>query len=189
MGNQPSAPPPPQATPSQVSIPPLPPPCDLECQKDKQLALLKTALDNTDPITDPPGYEKARIAYYTLLNGQSWLNTEKSRIASEEVQPVLKDFSAKYDALKGDQKSQKMFSKMASSLKAQEAADKSSNDFLKKQMMLEQDKANVSDRLNELNSSGNSYIPVAIDIVILVLGISVCYSIYKKLGVTSPTIT
>jgi hypothetical protein len=189
MGNQPSAPPPPQATPSQVSIPPLPPPCDLECQKDKQLALLKTALDNTDPITDPPGYEKARIAYYTLLNGQSWLNTEKSRIASEEVQPVLKDFSTKYDALKGEQKSQKMFSKMASSLKAQEAADKSSNDFLKKQMTLEKDKANVSDRLNELNSSGSSYIPVAIDIVILLLGISVCYSIYKKLGVTSPTIT
>jgi hypothetical protein len=185
MGNQPSAPPPPPPQATPTSIPPLPPPCDLQCQKDKQLALLKTTLDNTDPVNDPENYEQARIAYFTLLNGQGWLNSEKSRIATEEVQPVLKDFSSKFDALKGEQKSQKMFTKMADVLKAQETADKSSNDFLNKQLMAEQDKANVSDRLNELNSTSSSYISTGVDVLILLLAISVSWSVYKKVSVVS----
>jgi hypothetical protein len=84
MGNQPSAPPSAPPSPS----PPLPPPCDPNCQKQKDLALLKVALDTAteNQDQDPAGYEKARIAYYTLLNGQGWLNTEKQRIATEDVQ-------------------------------------------------------------------------------------------------------
>ena len=70
MGNQPSASAPKTPTTSQ---PPLV--CDLNCQKEKDLALLKTKLDDAEKTkdTDPDGYSKARIAYYTLLNGQGWL--------------------------------------------------------------------------------------------------------------------
>ena len=48
MGNQTSAPTSSPKEETPITIPPLPPPCDLECQKQKNLALLKTALDTAD---------------------------------------------------------------------------------------------------------------------------------------------
>ena len=88
MGNQPSSPTPAPPSASPPSIPPLPPPCDLQCQKEKQLVLLKQNLDAANKQSDPEGYEKARIAYFTLLNGPGWLAQEKQRIAKQEVEPT-----------------------------------------------------------------------------------------------------
>jgi hypothetical protein len=206
MGNQPSAPSaPPPPTPSP---PPLPPPCDMDCQKQKNLALLKTALDTAteNQDQDPDGYEKARIAYYTLLNGQGWLQGEKQRIAKEEVEPVISTYNTKYNALKGEKQSQSIFVNLADGLKAQEGADKEDNAFLKKQMTDEKNKADVLNRLNELNSGTPvtqqpnfnfwNYIPIIIDVIILILIVGVLYFAYTKmnsikqiLGISVPSIT
>ena len=192
MGNQPSAPPSPPP-PTAPSPPPLPPPCDMECEKQKNLALLKSALDNADPVNDPDGYEKARIAYYTLLNGQGWLQTEKQRIAKEDVEPVISTYNTKFKALKGEKQSQSIFMNLANGLKAQEGADKQDSVFLKKQMNAEKDKAEVLNRLNELNVGTPvtpppvdplaSYVTILIDILIAVLGIGILYLGYMKLPV------
>jgi hypothetical protein len=188
MGNQPSAPAPPSSPPQPpVAPPPLPPPCDLNCQKQKQLALLKSALDQEEEGTE--AYEKARIAYYTLLNGQGWLNTEKQRIATEVVEPVLKQYKTNYDALKGEKKSQGIFTNLSNMLKSQEEADQSTNAFLKKEMTSDKDRADVLNRLNELNAgtpvsqpAPSSYIPMLVDLLIALLAIGVLYFGYTKLG-------
>lgn len=187
MGNQPSVPvPQPPTLPANV-VPPLPPPCDLECQKQKQLTLLKQNMDAVDPEQDPAGYEKARIAYFTLLNGPGWLAQEKNRIASEEVEPVLESYQKQYDALKGEQQSQTIFKNLADALKSQENADAQGNAYLQKQLMLEKDKAQTADRLNQLTAGTsytppetNKYISWAIDIVIAILGLFVLYKAYTR---------
>ena len=106
MGNQPSAPsPPPQSTTSNVP-PVVPPVCDNECQKQKTLSGLKAVLDQKTLTkdTDPEGYEQARIAYYTALNGQGWLAKEKEKIAKDEIKPKISTYTAQYNDLKTQQK-------------------------------------------------------------------------------------
>ncbi len=60
--------------------------------KSQQLEGLKTALDTAEAnkASNPAAYEQARIAYYTLKDGQSWLSKEKERLARDHVAPVLK---------------------------------------------------------------------------------------------------
>lgn len=199
MGNQPSSPTPQAPSTSPPAVPPPPPPCDLDCQKQKQLVLLKQSLDSIDQQQDPAGYEKARIAYFTLLNGPGWLAQEKQRIASDEVEPVLSSYTQQYNALKGEQKSQSVFKSLADSLKVQQSADEESNRFLKKQLSAEKDAAAVKDRMNQLNagtpyspSQMDQYISWAIDIIIAILGLFVVYNVYVKFfgqSTTSPTIS
>jgi len=198
MGNQPSAPapppPPPPPPPAPPPPPPLPPPCDLECQKQKDLALLKTALDTAaeNQDGDPAGYERARIAYYTLLNGQGWLDTEKQRIAKEEVEPVVKSYNTNYALLKDEQQSQSVFVNLANNLKAQEAGDMQDNAFLQKQLNKEKDKAAVLNRLSLFNtpaSSDYSYIPIIIDIIIALLMMGVLYFGFTKFNKISSLFT
>ena len=160
--------------------------CDLKCQKEKDLALLKTNLDNADRETDPDGYEKARIAYYTLLNGQGWLQSEKQKIAKEDVQPLLTNYRSQYDALKGEKKSQSTFTQLMNHLKSQN----NDNDFLNKELLKEKDKADVLDRMNQLNAGTpnsipsltglHGYIPIVIDILIFSMICGVIYLIYTK---------
>lgn len=184
MGNQQSSPSPPTTPPPPVSPPPppLPPPCDLECQKQKKLVTLKQDLDSKDPEKDPEGYEKARIAYYTLLNGPGWLMQEKHRIAKEEVEPVTASYQQQYDALNGEKQTQSIFTNLSTALKAQEQSDQASNDFLNKQLQTEKDKAQTLDRMVDLGGSPTSYAWVSwvIDIIITLLAIFVGYNAYSR---------
>ena len=194
MGNQPSAPAPPPPPPPPASAPPppppLPPPCDMACQKQKNLELLKKAMDETDKDADPEGYEKARIAYNTLLNGQGWLQGEKQRIGREEVMPVINNYKSTYDSLKADKQSQSMFVNLSNILTGQEQADSADNQFLQKQLAKEKDHAEVLNRMAELNagtpqsppqiSGVYTYVPIVIDIVIVLLAISVLYFGFTK---------
>jgi hypothetical protein len=185
MGNQPSAPNP---QPAQ-QIQELPPVCDLDCQKDKDLALLKSALDKATNTRDedPIGYEKARIAYYTLLNGQGWLNTEKQRIARDEVEPIINSYTTRFNNLKSEQKTNSVFTSLADNLKAQVMSDKSDSNYLSKQLNVEKDKADVLNRLSSFPSgslTGNysGYIPIVIDIIIGILMVGVLYFGFTKLN-------
>jgi hypothetical protein len=206
MGNQQSSPPPSPPPPPPPPIPPPPPPCDLDCQKQKDLALLKTALDTAtdNQDQDPEGYEQARIAYYTLLNGQGWLNSEKQRIATQDVQPVVSSYNTRYNALKGEKQAQSVFVNLADNLKAQENSDKENNAFLKKELTSEKDKADVLSRLNELasgtpytESSPSQYISIFVDLIIVFLIVVVVYLGYTKflvpkqsiLASVTPTVT
>jgi hypothetical protein len=162
--------------------------CDLNCQKEKDLALLKTALDNADVNReqDPVTYDKARIAYYTLLNGPGWLQTEKQRIARQDVLPVTSSYTTKFNALKGEKKAQSTFVSLADNLKAQQASDQSSNAFLDKEFKKEKDKADVLNRLHMFGDSSTINVTsfftgtLFIDFLILILLLAILYFGFTK---------
>lgn len=57
-----------------------------------------TALQDAENIRDqsPDAYEKARVAYYTLVKGDTWLHDEKRRIANAEAQPTIERYVRRY---------------------------------------------------------------------------------------------
>ena len=164
MGNQQSAPPPPQPqpTPQAPPPPPIPPVCDADCQRQKLLSALKTTLDQKEETqdTDPEGYEQARIAYYTALNGQGWLTDEKNRIASDEIQPVVTNYTNQYNELTNQLKTNQVFSNLASSLEAEQKEDEEDLQFLKKQFSKEKDQVDV---LNRLTAIGNPQLIIQVN--------------------------
>lgn len=185
MGNQPSS----SATPLPPSNPPppLPPSCDLDCQRQKQLSDLKYALDLAEKTksTDPEGYGQARIKYYTLLEGQEWLAKEKESIAKSELDPLITGYNAKYQELKGAEKSQSIFANLAGALKTQAASDEDSNNFLKKQIAKSVDQTNTLNRMSQLTGipAGFTFLPylsIILDVIIGILGIVVVYMIYSR---------
>jgi hypothetical protein len=44
-------------------------------------------------------YETARVAYYTLTQGDTWLEQEKTRIANTEAQPIVDNYVAQYNGI------------------------------------------------------------------------------------------
>jgi tetrahydromethanopterin S-methyltransferase subunit F len=151
--------------------------------------LLKAAFDKAalTKDEDPEGYRKARIAYFTLLNGQGWLQGEKQRIAEKDVAPVLKEYTATYNSLKGEQQSQSMFAKLANMFTSQ-PNDNMYADKLKT-------KADVLNRMNELNAGtpvtqptpSSGYLGIIIDGIIALLLVIVLYLAYKRFGSSGST--
>jgi len=175
MGNSPSAPSAAPSAPPPPPPPPLPPVCDLNCQRQKDLAVLKTALDNSNKTTDPAGYNKARVAYYTLLEGPGWLDKERKTLAENEVLPILNKFNSQFESLKKEEESNKMFVNLADSLRAQSKEDDYDSQYLKRVLEAEKDKAGVESRTNELNFNSDSYLPLLLDglIALLLIGVAV----------------
>jgi hypothetical protein len=194
MGNQPSTP---QAPPPQPM--PMPPVCDAECQRQKLLSGLKTTLDQKEQTKDqdPESYEQARIAYYTALYGDSWLMSEKQRIAQDEISPKITSYSTQYEDLKKQQSSQQVFVNLMNALQTQEASDEADLDYLKQQFQQEKDKADVLNRLSQLGTQpveSTNYTPIILDVVLAILGLVVLYLLYSKfdvikgyLGMSSPS--
>jgi hypothetical protein len=185
MGNQPSS----SATPLPPSNPPppLPPSCDLDCQRQKQLSDLKYALDLAEKTksTDPEGYQQARIKYYTLLEGQGWLAKEKESIARSELDPLISEYTAKYEELKSAKKSQSIFANLAGALKTQAESDEHDNNFLKKQISKGVDQTNTLNRMSQLTGipAGFTFLPylsIILDIVIGILAIVIVYMLYSR---------
>jgi hypothetical protein len=50
--------------------------------------------------TAPDAYQTARVAYYTLVKGDTWINEEKNRVANAEAQPVINDLIGKYQTIR-----------------------------------------------------------------------------------------
>lgn len=55
--------------------------CDVECQRQKKLKTLQDAYmtASTKAGSDPQGYERAKIAYFTLRDGPTWLHDYKQQ--------------------------------------------------------------------------------------------------------------
>lgn len=184
MGNQPSSPQPPSS-----NSPPPPPVvelCDLECQRQKNLALLKLALDNTNKESEPEKYEQARIAYYTELNGSAWLEKDKERRAREELKPILTDFNTKYKELTDFKNSNKAFLNLSSVLTNQLKNDEEDNSYLNKQYNKEKTLTETLLRKNQLTTtpspiSTNSWLYTIVFWVLIAMIISLLYSKFYKI--------
>lgn len=184
MGNQPSTPTP--QTPVTPQAPPIPPPCDMECQRQNELTSLKLALDEAAKTKDidPEKYEQARIGYFTLLKGQGWLQEEKKRIADKDIAPLIREFTRKYNSLKGEQKTQSIYVNLTNALEAQQTVDESTQSYLKRQMEVEKTKATRLDRLNQLGGSQTTnWISTLVEGLIAFFGLLFIYVVFTKRNV------
>jgi hypothetical protein len=59
-----------------------------------KLQLAENARDQS-----PDAYDRARVAYYTLVKGDKWVDEERQRIATVEAQPIVNSFLAKRNDL------------------------------------------------------------------------------------------
>jgi hypothetical protein len=181
MGNQPSSPQPP---PNSPPPPPVVEICDLECQRQKNLVLLKLALDNTNKESEPEKYEQARIAYYTELNGSAWLEKDKERRAREELKPILTDFNTKYKELTDFKNSNKAFINLSSVLTNQLKNDEEDNSYLNKQYNKEKTLTETLLRKNQLTttpSPTNSWLYTIVFWFLIAMVLSLLYSKFYKI--------
>jgi len=76
---------------------------DAGIDHDVKIATAFTALQAAENARGTQGgetaYENARVAYYTLTKGDSWVNEEKQRIANTEAQPVIDGLVSQYTNL------------------------------------------------------------------------------------------
>lgn len=59
------------------------------------------ALQSAENVRDqaPEAYQKARMDYYTTLNGEGWLDQERERISKSEVEPKVQSYANTYTDL------------------------------------------------------------------------------------------
>jgi len=80
--------------------------------KIDKIVKLQTAfktLQDAEAVRDqaPEAYQQARIGYYTLLKGDTWINDEKQRVAATEAQPIVNEYINKYTTLSNQNQQQK----------------------------------------------------------------------------------
>lgn len=87
--------------------------------KDVQIADAFRELQIAENVRDksPQAYQDARIRYYTLVNGESWVNEERERIAKAEVTPKLQEFVSVYDDLNQRSQQQQKTMEVANGVK------------------------------------------------------------------------
>jgi len=157
------------------------PACDSACQRQKQLDGLKTALDRATASRseDPEKYNQARLAYYTLLNGQGWLQKEKDRVAKEDIEPVLSKYSVKYNALKDEKNQQQTISGLASRMLNKQTEEQDELNFLNKNLKDSDNQKDVLNRITELGNPSMTIIYILYGIMAL-LAFMVLYLLYTK---------
>jgi hypothetical protein len=132
-----------------------PPACDIACQKNKRLATLLSTLQEAtvNKGTNPEAYEKARMNYYTLKEGQSWLHTEKEKIANNKVTPLLDMYTKQFQTLQNAADKKAAVKQALDDAKAGEVGDEDETRFIHSQIEKEYNKAGVQTRLMELTKS------------------------------------
>jgi hypothetical protein len=74
---------------------------DGKISKTDKLSVAFRSMQDAENARDtaPDAYQSARVAYYTLLKGDTWVNEEKNRVADAEAQPVINNLLDKYKNL------------------------------------------------------------------------------------------
>lgn len=154
--------------------------CDVACQREKQLSGLLTAFKTAEVTkdSDPVSYERAKINYFTLKDGQEWLHGEKERVAKQSIDPLLAKYTQQFQSLKAqiDTSAARASGKQAT--KANEVGDEEDTRYLHKQILSENDKYGVAQRLSEIGlptAMGYSWIPILLDILIAVSIVAILY--------------
>jgi hypothetical protein len=113
------------------------------------------------------------------------LAKEKESIAKSELDPLITGYNAKYQELKGAEKSQSIFANLAGALETQAASDEDNNNFLKKQIATGVDQTNTLNRMTQLTGipAGFTFLPylsIILDVIIGILALVVVYMAYSR---------
>lgn len=154
--------------------------CDVPCQQkrllEKRSADLVTATQNKE--SDPEGYERARKAYYTLKEGDSWLYTDNQKRAEEAVQPILDSYQKRFDSMKEAISHAASVEQARKDVMGQQVGDEEEVKYVQSEIEKERTSANVYQRLNELTGIQTdvyAWLPSFLDFL---LGISVLWLVY-----------
>jgi len=92
---------------------------DAKIDKSVKLKTAFTSLQDAEAARDqaPDAYQSARIAYYTMVKGEGWIEQEKNRIANVEAQPVVNDYLRQYNELEKKRDQQKSVLEVANAMK------------------------------------------------------------------------
>jgi hypothetical protein len=74
--------------------------CDVECQRQKKLQALQYEYMKASSKAgiDPVGFEQAKIAYFSLKDGPTWLHNYKQQKAEQEAEQTIRNLKTINDA-------------------------------------------------------------------------------------------
>jgi hypothetical protein len=99
---------------------------------DAEIAVILSQMDKTQLIQDafrqlqqaenvrdqsPEAYGRARVAYYSLTQGPEWIEGEKKRVATVEVDPQISIYRNSFESLKTRQQNQQQTQDIMNSVK------------------------------------------------------------------------
>lgn len=146
-------------------------------------------LQDAENVRDesPESYNAARVGYYTLVKGDTWINEEKARIAKTEAQPVIDQYNASYTDMNARAKQQKATIDVVNGVKdklltVQDDMTYSVNAF-SKQIADIKNKINMDrqHRKKAEENSTNSWVDVFLNILIALTTISAIFIVARKL--------
>lgn len=131
---------------------------DREAEIAKAFKYFQDAARNRD--AQPEIFEGARIRYYTLKNGDAWLEQEKKRLQTEKLQPILQEYKSQYDSLEGEAEVQRGYTDSIANIRDKQSALKSGISgnlaFLQNLIQDKQTKLSNYNRYVELTTPGYS---------------------------------
>lgn len=146
-------------------------------------------LQDAENVRDesPESYNAARVGYYTLIKGDTWINQEKARIAKTEAQPVIDNYNASYKDMNAQANQQKATIDVVNGVKdklltVQDDMAYSVNAF-SKQIADIKNKINIDrqHRKQVEENSNNSWIDIFLNILIALTTISAIFIVARKL--------
>lgn len=90
-----------------------------ELDKNARVSDAFRRLQQAENIRDesPEAYQQARTNYYTLLQGPTWIEGEKERVARVEVDPLVTQYESSYNSLTSRQQQQQRTQDIMNSVK------------------------------------------------------------------------
>jgi len=153
--------------------------------------------------SDPVGYQKARNYFYTLKKGGEWMDEEKTRIASAEVDPEIQRYRDAYTTAMQQKVGQQKTLDIVEAVKDRVLSLK--DDFQYSTSMFKQQLDNVKSQLNverrgrqttplnEATSTFYGWLNIVVNLVLIVLAVYLAMTawraIRKRLALTQGAYT
>jgi len=133
---------------------PVPPICDLDCQKKRKLDALKIAKDNAD------------TAYTTASKGHGAIASQKESTARDEAEKTIRNYTQQYSLL-------------TTSAPKKETQDVTE---LHKEVEKEKTQTDILNRLAQFTNVPVSFdwIGILMDVIIAVLGLCIAYLVFSR---------
>lgn len=140
--------------------------CDTNCQKKKTLQKLLAEYEraSNNAGKDPEGYEKAKIAYFSLRDGPEWLHDYKQFKAERDATQMLKKYKTKLPPIRDTTITEDDYT------------------FAKTLLQEKEDKSDVSWRMYEFSNSSTSWIVYFQYGLEIVLVLYICYKLFSGLN-------
>lgn len=158
--------------------------CDIDCQQKKHLRALSSALvtATNNKGSEPEAYDRARTAYYTAKEGQTWAQVDQEKKAEQAVQPILDSYEKRFNQMKNNLIYNSAVDQAKKDLSSTQIGDEAELRFLHSQIEAERNQAGAQQRLNELASNPwtdvYSWLPTFLDLLLGLTGLYIIYQLF-----------